>query len=162
MKNFVKLWLNSHKWIHIYEMMFEFINLELIWINHDPSFAVISLPVLRLLHFCWSWPLLFVTGPGVEICLACLSAMNKTLETFKLRDYHEINLMDTVQTEQLDLQKAFKQVNADDRNAMDNSRRRPNNLVLTWGFTGEDPAEECFPSCCWLLHYELDWNAACL
>ena len=160
MKNFVKLWLNSHKWIHIYEIMVEFINLELIWINNDPSVAVISLPALRLLHFCWSGPLLFVTG--VEICLAFLSAMNKTLETFKLRDYHEINLMDTVQTEQLDLQKAFKQVNTDDRYAMDNSRRRQNNLVMTWRFTGEDSAEECFPPCCWLLHYELDWNAACL
>ena len=32
---------------------------------------------------------------GVEICLACLSAIKEILETFKLRG---INLKDTIQT----------------------------------------------------------------
>ena len=58
---------------------------------------------------------------GVEICLVCFSAMKETLETFKLRG---VNLKDTIQTNQLDLQKAFKQEKADDSNTMHNSRRK--------------------------------------
>ena len=65
---------------------------------------------------------------GIEICLACLSTKKETSETFNLRG---IDLKDTIQTYQLDLQKAFKQEKADDStsNAMHNSKYRPNNDV---------------------------------
>ena len=65
---------------------------------------------------------------GVKICLACLSATKETLEPFKLRG---IYLKDNIQTEQFDLQKAFKQEKADDsiRNAANVA------LITTWGFT---------------------------
>ena len=90
----------------------------LIQSNNDPFFAVSSLPALWLLRGCCSmakarlrrqtsgvavhsrvgrtwrawWTTLDVTG--VEICLACLSAMRETSETFKLRG---IDSEDTIQ-----------------------------------------------------------------
>ena len=52
------------------------------------------------------WTTLDVTGVKIRpSALSCLSAMKNTLEAFKLRG---INLKDTIQTKQLDLQKAFK------------------------------------------------------
>ena len=60
-----------------------------------------------------------------------LVSNERNFRIFKLR---EINLNDTIQTEQLDLQKAFKQEKADDSNAMQNSKRRPKNDVgIRWG-----------------------------
>ena len=52
-------------------------------------------------------------------------------ETLKLQG---INLKDTIQTEQLDLQKTFKQEKADGSNAMHNSNVTQ---IMTLGFTGE-------------------------
>ena len=71
-------------------------------------------------------------------------------ETFKLRDYQEPNLKDTIQKEQLGLQKAFKQEKADDSNTVHNSYFAQ---LMTWRFTGEDLAEESFSSGCCLQHY---------
>ena len=51
--------------------------------------------------------------------------------------------------DQLDLWKAFKQEKADDSNIMHNSKFAQ---IITWRFTGEDLAEECFPSGCCLQH----------
>ena len=88
---------------------------------------------------------------GVEICRACLSAMEKTLETFKLRG---INLKDTIQTYQLDLQKVSKQKKADDStcNARHNSKSCPNNdwRIHLGQFSWRKLPAWCQ---CWLQHY---------
>ena len=78
---------------------------------------------------------------GVKICLACLSTTKETLEPFKLRG---IYLKDNIQTEQLDLQKAFKQEKADD--SISNAANVA--LITTWGFIWDNSAVECFPPCC--------------
>ena len=56
--------------------------------------------------------------------------------------------------EPLDLREAFTQEKADDSNKMHNNQFSPNNDIGNhWGFTGEDFAEEYFPSGCCLQHY---------
>ena len=73
---------------------------------------------------------------GVKICQgsqANLSAMKRTLawETFKLREYQmdQPQGYPMIQTEQLDPQKAFKQEEADDGIAMQNSKCSTNNDI---------------------------------
>ena len=72
---------------------------------------------------------------------------------FKLRDYPELNLKDIIQKEQLGTTVVLRL----------SSRRRQMIVIqcitvnfaqiMTWIFTGEDLAEECFPSGCCLQHY---------
>ena len=129
-------------------------NVILIQSYNYPVFAVSSRPALRLLRGCCSVAaggrccdgicrvlrtaehgggggpfkhMMDVTG--VEICWAFLSAIKESLETFKLKDYQSNQSQVTIQTEQLDLQKAFKQEKADDSNAVHNSKCRLNNDV---------------------------------
>ena len=106
----------------------------LIQSNNDPFFAVSSLPEFRLLCCCCSvatgqrcchgrllvllhtarWGGLeglfkhMMDVTGIKICLACLSAIKKTLETIKLRGITG-NLKDATEMKQFNLQKAKKQ-----------------------------------------------------
>ena len=106
---------------------------------------------------------------GVEICLVCFSAMKETLETFKLRG---VNLKDTqaIQTNQLDLQKAFKQEKADDSNTMHNSRRKKmeQKTWLKCMIVTDKPDFKCFEYkkwklpflsvlICWKFEYKQSW-----
>ena len=73
---------------------------------------------------------------GIKVCLACFSVIKETLETFKLRRINlkdsVVTALDTIHTQQFDLQEAFKQMKADhsNSNARDNSKCSPNNDVL--------------------------------
>ena len=106
----------------------------LIQSNNDPFLSVSSLPEFRLLccscsvatgQRCCHGRLLVLLHTarwggleglfkhkmdvtGIKICLACLSAIKKTLETIKLRGITG-NLKDTIEMKQFNLQKAKKQ-----------------------------------------------------
>ena len=168
----------THGWSEVpirYEIMVDFINLELIWIQHQicfsegkvllrqcnngPFFAPSFLPAPRLLHCCCC------CGTGGCCCncrcqvlqhtvvqggrggpfkqmktsLALRSALHHSQQWRKLRNLQVdwlstgnlkgLNLKDTIQKEQSDLQKAFRQENAKDGIAVHNSKYCPKNDV---------------------------------
>ena len=61
--------------------------------------------------------------------------------------------LDTIQTEQLDLQKAFKREKADDSNAMHNSRRKNSPVERNLSDGTEDSIE---------MHAKPDLNCLCV
>ena len=84
---------------------------------------------------------------GVEICWACLSARKETLETFKLRDYQR----DQPQGQNPD--GAIRSSDGLQQMIVIQCTTANFTQIMTWKFTGEDLAEECFPSGCCLQHY---------
>ena len=84
---------------------------------------------------------------GVEISWACLSARKETLETFKLRDYQR----DQPQGQNPD--GAIRSSDGLQQMIVIQCTTANFTQIMTWKFTGEDLAEECFPSGCCLQHY---------
>ena len=84
---------------------------------------------------------------GVEISWACLSARKETLETFKLRDYQR----DQPQGQNPD--GAIRSSDGLQQMIVIQCTTANFTQIMTWKFTGEDLAEECFPSGCCLQDY---------
>ena len=84
---------------------------------------------------------------GVEISWACLSARKETLETFKLRDYQ------TDQPHRHNPDGAIRSLEGFQQMIVIQCITANFAQIMTWRFTGEDLAEECFPSGCCLQHY---------
>ena len=67
-----------------------------------------------------------------KFCWVCLSSMKEALENFK-----------KVQVEGISKESTSRTLSGITANVVQ---------LMTWKFMGEDPALECFPSCCWLQH----------
>ena len=76
---------------------------------------------------------------GVEISWACLSARKETLETFKFRDYQT-----ALQPHGHDLDGAIRSSGGFQQMIVILCITAKFAQIMTWRFTGEDLAEECY------------------
>ena len=175
MNSHMKSWSNSlflkYSWFS-----FKFVSVRgyvlLIQSNHHLFFAVSSLHALRLLCGCCLVAtrrcccdcrrrvlrtaeqrgrgrrckhMMDVTG--VEISWAFLSARKETLETFKLRDYQTDQPQGHNPDGAIRSSEAFQQMIVIPCITANIAQ------TMTWRFTGEDLAEECFQPSCRLQHW---------
>ena len=182
----------NHGWIHIneltYEIMVEFIELKLIWIqlqleicfqwgnkfySSNEIFTLLrlsslSLPALRLCCCCCSmatglhgsygrrWVLLCTADWGGLEGHALAMLMSRSTwpacQQWRKRNLQVERDKDTIQAEQLDLQKAFNRTQKKADGSTSNARHNANVAqLMMWEFTWD--SWRMLPPCCWLQHY---------